>query len=202
MRMALGDVGPRSNVLVLIGTRPEAIKMFPVVQALRRSTWFAPVVVTTGQHRDLVAPILDLAQIEPDIDLEVGRPGLTLNELYSAVISRLDAYCRKQFKATGAAVPTREQVRESGFPAGALVHGDTSSAAAAALAAFNLRIPVGHIEAGLRTRTTLSPFPEELNRQVISRVAAFHLAPTSRNRQTSSARKSPTSGFMSPATPE
>jgi UDP-N-acetylglucosamine 2-epimerase (non-hydrolysing) len=175
--------GQRSNVLVLIGTRPEAIKMFPVVHALQRSTWFAPLVVTTGQHRDLVQPILDLAGIEPDVDLDVGHPGLTLNELVSTVMGRLDAFCRERFKATGAAVATREQIRESGFPAAALVHGDTSSAAAAALAAFNLRIPVGHVEAGLRTGTTLTPFPEELNRQVISRVAAFHLAPTSINRQ-------------------
>ena len=175
--------GQRSNVLVLIGTRPEAIKMFPVVHALQRSTWFAPVVVTTGQHRDLVQPILDLAGIEPDFDLDVGHPGLTLNALVSTVIARLDAFCRERFDATGAAVATREQIRENGFPVAALVHGDTSSATAAAVAAFNLRIPVGHVEAGLRTWTTLTPFPEELNRQLISRVAAFHLAPTSISRQ-------------------
>ena len=175
--------GQRSNVLVLIGTRPEAIKMFPVVHALQRSTWFAPVVVTTGQHRDLVQPILDLAGIVPDFDLDVGQPGLTLNALVSTVIARLDAFCRERFDATGAAVATREQIRENGFPVAALVHGDTSSATAAAVAAFNLRIPVGHVEAGLRTWTTLTPFPEELNRQLISRVAAFHLAPTSISRQ-------------------
>ena len=103
--------------------------MLPVVLALRRSTWFAPVVVATGQHRDLVAPVLELAGITPDIDLEVGHPGLTLNELVSSVMTRLDAFCRERFEATGAAVATRDQVRESGFPAGALVHGDTSSAA-------------------------------------------------------------------------
>jgi UDP-N-acetylglucosamine 2-epimerase (non-hydrolysing) len=181
--MTVPDDGRRSNIIVLIGTRPEAIKMFPVVLALRDSTWFAPIVVTTGQHHDLVRPILDLAGIEPDVDLGVGHPGLTLNGLVSSVIQRLDELCRERFKATGAASATREQVRESGFPAGALVHGDTSSAAAAAQSAFNLRIPVGHVEAGLRTGTTLSPYPEELNRQVISRIAAFHLAPTSINRQ-------------------
>ena len=172
-----------THILVLIGTRPEAIKMFPLVLALRRSTWFAPTVVTTGQHYDLVQPILDLAGIEPDVDLEVGQPGLTLNDLVSSVIARLDRYCRDRYRATGDAVATREQIRESGFPVAALVHGDTSSAAAAAQAAFNLRIPVGHVEAGLRTGTTLTPFPEELNRQLISRIAAFHLAPTSVNRQ-------------------
>ncbi len=173
----------RTNILVLIGTRPEAIKMFPVVHALRRSTRFTPIVVTTGQHPDLVAPIFELAGVEPDLDLEVGRPGLTLNDLISSVVKTLDAYCRQRFEATGAKVATRDEIRAGGFPVGMLVHGDTSSALAAALASFNLRIPVGHVEAGLRTGSTLTPFPEELNRQVISRVAAFHLAPTSINRQ-------------------
>jgi UDP-N-acetylglucosamine 2-epimerase (non-hydrolysing) len=175
--------GPRSNVLVLIGTRPEAIKMFPVVHALRNSHWFVPVVVTTGQHRDLVAPILELASIEPDFDLDVGRPGLTLNELASTVIERLDAFLRERYGATGADVATREQVRTQGFPVASLVHGDTSSAVAAALASFHLRIPVVHVEAGLRTHSTLSPFPEELNRQLIARIAAFHLSPTTVNQE-------------------
>ncbi len=175
--------GRPSNVLVLMGTRPEAIKMFPVVHALRRSRWFAPVVVTTGQHRDLVAPILDLAGIEPDFDLDVGRPGLTLNDLVASVVQRLDEFCRERFGATGATVATREQIRGDGFPVAALVHGDTSSALAAALAAFHLRIPVVHVEAGLRTHSTLTPFPEELNRQLIARIAAFHLAPTSVNKE-------------------
>src|SRR5262245_22630239 len=114
--------------------------MFPVVHALRQSHWFAPVVVTTGQHRDLVAPILELASIEPDIDLDVGHPGLTLNDLVASVIERLDAFCRERFGATGVNVATRDQIRGDGFPAAALVHGDTSSAVAAALAAFHLRI--------------------------------------------------------------
>ena len=104
-----------------------------------------------GQHHDLVAPILELAGIEPDFDLGVGRPGLTLNELAGTVISRFDAYCRERFNVTGAAPATRSQVRDGGFPACVFVHGDTTSAAAAAVAAFHLRIPVGHVEAGLRT---------------------------------------------------
>jgi UDP-N-acetylglucosamine 2-epimerase (non-hydrolysing) len=157
--------------------------MFPLVHALDRSEWFQPVVVTTGQHPDLVAPILELAGITPDFELGIGHPGLTLNELAANVISRLDAYCRERFHATGAAVATVSEIREGGFPSCLLVHGDTTSAAAAAVAAFNLRIPVGHVEAGLRTGTTLTPYPEELNRQLISRIAAFHLAPTSINRQ-------------------
>jgi UDP-N-acetylglucosamine 2-epimerase (non-hydrolysing) len=168
----------RLHILVLIGTRPEAIKMFPVVHALEASERFSPVVITTGQHADLVAPILELAGIVPDFDLEVGHPGLTLNDLVATVITRFDAYCRDHYGATGARVSTQEE-RWGGFPVAALVHGDTSSALAAAVAAFNLRIPVGHIEAGLRTGgSVLTPFPEELNRQLIARIAAFHLAPT------------------------
>jgi UDP-N-acetylglucosamine 2-epimerase (non-hydrolysing) len=173
----------RTNVLVLIGTRPEAIKMFPVVHALQESTWYRPVVVTTGQHADLVAPILELAGIVPDADLEVGRPGLTLNALVASVITGLDRFCHETFGATGVAVARRTEIREGGFPAATLVHGDTSSAAAAAIASFNLRIPVVHVEAGLRTKLTLSPFPEELNRQLIARIACFDLAPTTTNAQ-------------------
>jgi UDP-N-acetylglucosamine 2-epimerase (non-hydrolysing) len=183
----MGDRGgsnePLSHVLIVIGTRPEAIKLFPVVLAFRRSSRFEPVVITTGQHHDLVKPILDLAGIEPDFDLGVGHPGLTLNDLASSVIQGLDRYCRERFGATGAAVATRADIRSDGFPAAAFVHGDTSSAMAAALASFHLRIPVGHVEAGLRTGTTLTPFPEELNRQLIARVAAFHMAPTTGNRE-------------------
>src|SRR3954462_893833 len=110
------DSTRRSNVVVLIGTRPEAIKMFPVVRALRESMSFAPIVISTGQHHDLVRPILELAEIEPDIDLDVGHPGLTLNELVSTVIARLDGFCRDHFHATGAAAATRADIRERGFP--------------------------------------------------------------------------------------
>jgi UDP-N-acetylglucosamine 2-epimerase (non-hydrolysing) len=174
---------PPVRILVLIGTRPEAIKMLPLVLALQECAWFEPVVVTTGQHRDLVDPILELGGIEPEFDLDVGRPGLGLNDLVAAVVTRLDAFCRERFGAAGSLVATRDVIRDEGFPAAALVHGDTSSALAAALAAFNLRIPVVHVEAGLRTRVTLTPFPEELNRQLIARIASLHLAPTSANEE-------------------
>jgi UDP-N-acetylglucosamine 2-epimerase (non-hydrolysing) len=180
--MSVTEGRPRVRVLVLIGTRPEAIKMLPLVLALRESTWLEPLVVTTGQHRDLVDPILELGAIEPDVDLGVGRPGLTLNDLVATVVTRLDAFCRERFGAAGSAIATRDVI-DAGFPAAALVHGDTSSALAAALAAFNLRIPVVHVEAGLRTRLTSSPFPEELNRQLIGRIASFHLAPTTANEE-------------------
>ena len=153
--------------------------MFPLVHALQASERFEPVVILTGQHTDLARPILELAGIEPDYDLMVGHADLTLNELVMNVVDRFDSYCRHRFGATGSEIATREEIRDDGFPAAALVHGDTSSAMAAAIAAFNLRIPVAHVEAGLRTRSTLTPFPEELNRQLISRIAAFHFAPTS-----------------------
>ena len=171
------------RILALIGTRPEAIKMLPVVLALRESKWFEPVVVTTGQHRDLVDPILELGAIEPDVDLGVGRPGLGLNDLVATVVTRLDEFCRERFGAEGRDIATRTVILDDGFPAAALVHGDTSSALAAAIAAFNLRIPVVHVEAGLRTQLTLSPFPEELNRQLLARIASFHLAPTTTNEE-------------------
>ena len=179
----MSTTAPRMHILVLIGTRPEAIKMFPLVHALEASERFSPVVITTGQHADLVKPILELAGVIPDHDLAVGRPGLTLNDLVATVITGLDAFCRQRFGATGARVSTQAE-RSDGFPVAALVHGDTSSALAAALAAFNLRIPVGHIEAGMRTGgLALTPFPEELNRQLIARITAFHLAPTSLTEQ-------------------
>jgi UDP-N-acetylglucosamine 2-epimerase (non-hydrolysing) len=167
-----------TNVLVLIGTRPEAIKLFPVVLALRRSTQFEPIVITTGQHRDLVDPILELAGIVPDHDLGVGHRGFSLNGLVVHVIDRLSTFCHERFGAEGVGVAGLAAIR-AGFPVATLVHGDTSSAMAAGLASFHLRIPVAHVEAGLRTRTTLSPFPEELNRQLIGRIASLHLAPTS-----------------------
>lgn len=161
-----GDV--RTPVVVVFGTRPEAIKMFPVVLSLARSPIFRPVVVTTGQHEHLVAPILDMAGIIPDVDLGIGRPGLSINGLVADVVSGVDRVLQDGPAAGAAAV---------------LVHGDTSSAMAAATAACLRQVPVAHIEAGLRTNDLMSPFPEEMNRQVIGRLATFHFAPTPGNRE-------------------
>ncbi len=158
----------RAPVLVVFGTRPEAIKMFPVVHSLERSHILRPVVVTTGQHEHLVAPILEFAGITPDVNLGVGRPGLSINELVSDVVSGVD------------------RVLQDGPGTGAeavLVHGDTSSAMAAAMAAFQRQVPIAHVEAGLRTHDPRTPFPEEMNRQVIGRLATFHFAPTPSNRE-------------------
>jgi UDP-N-acetylglucosamine 2-epimerase (non-hydrolysing) len=164
----------------VVGTRPEAVKLVPVILALRASESFEPVVVSTGQHHEMVAAIFALAEIEPDVELWIGghRAG-RLNELVASVLRRFEDFCVGSFGDHGASIASIEEVLDSGYPGAVLVHGDTSSAMAAALAAFHLRIPVVHVEAGLRTGgTILSPFPEELNRQLISCLAAFNLAPT------------------------
>jgi UDP-N-acetylglucosamine 2-epimerase (non-hydrolysing) len=171
------------DVVTVIGTRPEAIKMLPVVMALEESDVLRPVVVSTGQHGPMVRDILAIGGVEPDVDLGVQSTG-NLNHLVADVMRTFGEWCLARYGPAPHLVPP-DRFGNPGFanPAGVLVHGDTSSALAAAQAAFHLRIPVGHIESGLRTGDTLSPFPEELNRQVIGRIAAFHLAPTSLNEQ-------------------
>lgn len=159
--------------------------MLPVVQALRSSTLLQPFVVNTGQHADLVLPILQAAGITPDVDLKIGKAVNTINGLVSDCV---DAFDRLLTDLRGGA-ERRTRPRLFGaaehpgslYPALTLVHGDTTSAMAAALASVGSKLPVVHVEAGLRTRDILSPFPEELNRQLISRMAAFHLAPTPAN---------------------
>ena len=170
------------DVVVVIGTRPEAIKMLPVVIALNSSEVLRPVVVSTGQHGDMVREILAIGDVEVDVDLGVRSTG-SLNALVSDVMRSFGDWCVDTYGPAPQPVPADGESKGYGNPAGVLVHGDTSSALAAAQAAFHLRIPVGHIESGLRTGDTLSPFPEELNRQVIGRIAAFHLAPTELNEQ-------------------
>ncbi|MBO1900886.1 UDP-N-acetylglucosamine 2-epimerase (non-hydrolyzing) [Leucobacter weissii] len=171
------------RVLVVIGTRPEAIKMIPVIRALQESGRFRPVVVSTGQHAAMLEQLIQRSHLRLDANLRAGehRDGLapSLNEMVARVITGIDRIWREN------AVPADLSADGTRRPKGALaclVHGDTSSAAAAALAAFNLQIPVVHVEAGLRTSNLLEPFPEEGNRQLISRVAALHFAPTTRNK--------------------
>ncbi len=170
----------RVRVLVVVGTRPEAIKLLPVIQALRDSDTLAPVVISTGQHREMVDGVLGLDRIVPDVELGVGGPGHSLNELFASVLTGLERFCAERFGPPDA-LDERAYTGPGAYPAGCIVHGDTTSAVAAALAAFHLQIPVAHVEAGLRTHSVLSPFPEELNRQLIARIAAFHLAPTNTN---------------------
>jgi UDP-N-acetylglucosamine 2-epimerase (non-hydrolysing) len=173
---------PKLQVPVVVGTRPEAIKLVSLILALRESENYNPIVVSTGQHNRMVEYIFELAGIKPDVTLCAGSRRANLNERVAAVMQRFEDFCVERFDIDPDVPPTREDVLAGRHPAAVLVHGDTSSAMAAALSSFHLRIPVMHVEAGLRTGgTNLIPFPEELNRQVISTIAAMHFAPTSAN---------------------
>jgi UDP-N-acetylglucosamine 2-epimerase (non-hydrolysing) len=176
--------GERLAAVVVVGTRPEAIKLVPLILALRDSESVTPVVVASGQHHAMVTEVFALAGITTDVDLWVGPAYTSLNTRVAAFMRRFEDYLRGRFPGVTGEMRTREQVVAGTFPGAVLVHGDTSSAFAAALAAFHLRIPVGHVEAGLRTGgSNLSPFPEELNRQLISCIAAVHYAPTPDNEE-------------------
>lgn len=146
------------KVMVVMGTRPEVIKLAPVVAALRAEV--ETIVCSSGQHKEMLAQALEYFGIAPDISLDVMTPGQTLNSLSARLLSSLDE--------------AMEQLR----PDWVLVQGDTTTAFCAGLAAFHRGIPVGHVEAGLRTGDLTSPFPEEANRTLLSRVATRHFAPT------------------------
>lgn len=154
----------KKKVLVIFGTRPEAIKMAPVVQRLQESDFFQVKVAVTAQHREMLDQVLTLFGIVPDYDLDIMREGQTLFEVTVRVLAGL------------------EQVLRDAGPDLVLVHGDTTTTFAAALAAFYLRIPVGHVEAGLRTGEKYAPFPEEMNRHLTDVLADVHFAPTARAR--------------------
>ncbi|MCQ9369446.1 UDP-N-acetylglucosamine 2-epimerase (non-hydrolyzing) [Brevibacterium sp. 91QC2O2] len=147
-------------VLVVYGTRPEAIKLAPIIRALQRDPRFELRVAVTGQHRDMLRRIHAVFGIVPDIDLDIMSPGQSLNQIIARTVAGLD--------------PVLERLR----PAAVIVQGDTSTVAATALAAFNRQIPIVHVEAGLRTGDLASPFPEEGNRKLVGQLAALHLAPT------------------------
>jgi UDP-N-acetylglucosamine 2-epimerase (non-hydrolysing) len=171
-------------VPIVVGTRPEAIKLVPIILALRASEHYEPLVVSTGQHNRLVEYIFELAEIKPDVTLWSGSLRSNLNERVASVMQRFEDFCVERFGIDPDVVPTAADVISGERPVAVLVHGDTSSAMAASLSAFHMHIPVMHVEAGLRTGGgNLTPFPEELNRQVISTVAAMHFAPTSANLQ-------------------
>lgn len=150
------------TVLTVFGTRPEAIKMAPVVRELRARPGVRPLVCVTAQHRQMLDQVLTTFGIAPDYDLDVMREGQDLAGLTAAVVTGLS--------------PLLDDLR----PDAVLVQGDTTTAMAAALAAFYRRIPVGHVEAGLRTGDRYSPFPEEINRRLISAIGTWHFAPTER----------------------
>ena len=153
-------MSPSPEVAVVIGTRPEAIKLAPVVRAFEAGGRVRPFVVSTGQHREMLDQALDVFGLDPEVDLDLMRPNQSLAELTARTLER-----------------TRELLRER-RPAFVVVQGDTTTAFAAALAAFYERIPVAHVEAGLRSGDRESPFPEEVNRRMIDSMAALHFPPT------------------------
>lgn len=157
---------PSKKVLLVFGTRPEAIKMCPLVLELARRPVFRPVVCVTGQHREMLDQVLECFGVVPDYDLAIMQPGQTLFDITTRILNGLR--------------PILEQEK----PDAVLVHGDTSTAFAAGLAAFYLQLPIGHVEAGLRTYNIASPFPEEFNRQAVDAFSRWYFAPTQTARQT------------------
>lgn len=151
------------KVLSVFGTRPEAIKMAPVVKALESDSFFNAKVAVTAQHREMLDQVLELFEITPDYDLNLMKPGQDLYDITTKVLLGL-----------------RDVLKEF-QPDMVLVHGDTATTFAASLAAFYQQIPVGHVEAGLRTGNLYSPWPEEANRLLTGRLAQWHFSPTERN---------------------
>lgn len=151
--------------MLVFGTRPEAIKMAPLVKEFQaRANEFDTIVCVTGQHREMLKQVLELFGIKPDYDLEIMKEGQDLYDVTTRVLLGMREVLKK----------TKPDV--------VLVHGDTTTSTAAALAAFYQQIPVGHVEAGLRTHNIYSPWPEEMNRQLTGRMATYHFAPTELSR--------------------
>ena len=152
--------------MLVFGTRPEAIKMAPLVKEFQKyPEQFQTIVCVTGQHREMLDQVLHIFEIEPDYDLNIMKQGQDLYDVTARVLTGM-----------------RDVLKET-KPDVVLVHGDTTTSTAAALAAFYQQIPVGHVEAGLRTHNIYSPWPEEMNRQITGRIATYHFAPTPLSRQ-------------------
>ena len=149
-----------AKIMVVFGTRPEAIKLFPVVAALQADPRFAPVVCVSAQHRQMLDQVLEIAGIVPDHDLDLMKPDQTLDGLTAALLTELG------------------RVMDAEQPARVIVQGDTATAMAGALAAYYRKIPVDHVEAGLRSYNIYHPWPEEVNRKIIGTIASLHFAPT------------------------
>ena len=156
----------QKKIMLVFGTRPEAIKMAPLVKEfLRYPEKFETVVCVTGQHREMLDQVLRIFDIQPDYDLNIMKQGQDLYDVTARVLVGMRNVLRKV------------------LPDVVLVHGDTTTSTAAALAAFYQQIPVGHIEAGLHTHDIYSPWPEEMNRQITSRIATYHFSPTPLSKQ-------------------
>lgn len=154
------------NILLVFGTRPEAIKMAPLVKEFHKyPQYFKTIVCVTGQHREMLDQVLQIFDITPDYDLNIMKRGQDLYDVTSRVLLGM-----------------RDVLKET-HPDVVLVHGDTTTSTAAALAAFYQQIPVGHVEAGLRTHDIYSPWPEEMNRQLTGRITTYHFSPTPLSRQ-------------------
>lgn len=151
---------PKKTVMLVFGTRPEAIKMCPLVNELKNRPSINTVVTVTGQHREMLQQVLDVFHVTPDYDLHIMKQGQTLFDITTTILNSIKA------------------VLEEVKPDVVLVHGDTSTTFVTALACFYLQIPVGHVEAGLRTYNIYSPYPEEFNREAVSIISAYNFAPT------------------------
>lgn len=153
------------RVMSVFGTRPEAIKMCPLVKELEKHQEIESIVCLTGQHKEMLQQVIDIFGIRADYNLDIMRPRQTLTTITTSVLERMETVLMQE------------------KPDLVLVHGDTSTSFVAALAAFYQQIPVGHVEAGLRTFDKYSPFPEEMNRSLTGRIAELHFAPTGNNRR-------------------
>ena len=157
--------GPGARrIMVIYGTRPEAVKVAPLIRALDESTLFTPVAAVTAQHRSMLDQVNDVFGIQPEFDLDIHQPGQTLTGITTRALSGVQSLLAEQ------------------QPDAVVVQGDTTTVFASALAGFYERIPVVHLEAGLRTSDPYSPYPEEINRRMVTRLAALHLAPTATSR--------------------
>ncbi len=148
------------RIMTIYGTRPEAIKVAPIIKAIERTEDLENIIVVTGQHREMLDQVNDMFSIAPDHDMNIMAAGQGLNQIAARVISGVDA------------------ILELEQPDAVLVQGDTTTVMGAAIAAFNRQVPVIHLEAGLRSGNIDSPFPEEANRRLTAQIAALHLAPT------------------------
>lgn len=155
----------KKRIMVIFGTRPEAIKMVPVIKVLEKAAEFEPIVVVTGQHRQMLDQVLETFDVSPAFDLNLMSDQQTLTKITVSVLSQM------------------EQLLKATKPDAVLVHGDTTTTLATSLAAFYQQIPVGHVEAGLRTWQKYDPFPEEINRQLTDAITQWYFAPTERSRQ-------------------
>ena len=154
------------TILLVFGTRPEAIKMAPLVKSFQEQRdFFHTLVCVTGQHREMLDQVLRLFEITPDYDLNIMKQGQDLYDVTSRVLLGM-----------------REVIKQAN-PDIVLVHGDTTTSMAAALASFYQQVPIGHVEAGLRTFNIYSPWPEEINRQITGRIATYNFAPTELSRE-------------------